>query len=391
MKICHISSGYPPDMGGVATVVECISSNEKRDGNIVYGLVQGLDSETYSDPNGVIIHRIHYKNKKTVYSQQNILGKIKFIVNYILYHIHLIFIIKKIKPDIIHVHTFIESLILPITKHLFHIPYVLTIHGKWSGGIMFPNCLKRVWKLSPWLRNPNYITVLTDQHKKECLTYRSNQIVVIGNGVDNSSFPQKPTLDIRKPDPTIIIVSRLVSEKGLEDAICSMSIIKENYPNSKLMIIGPGPLEGELKHLISSLDLERNVILVGPISREDIVSYYHQADMYLLPSLHEGMPMVALEAMSCGLPLITTEVSILPKIVQEYQNGYIIPMEKPTEISSAIRNIHELDKANYHRMCLNSLKASENFSWDKITKSYLELYADVLYERKERQTDISKC
>ena len=183
MKICHVSAGFPPDIGGLETVVESISQNEVQMGHDVHVITQGTAFMPVVEINGIYVHRLKYNKNESLLSQMNYFQKAKWIIHYIQYHIRVFLTIRNIKPDIIHVHNLYESLLIPLIKCTKHIPYILTLHGTWSGGIMYPDRLRRFWKHSPWLKSPDYVTVLTEERMDELLPHRSDNLIIIGNGV----------------------------------------------------------------------------------------------------------------------------------------------------------------------------------------------------------------
>lgn len=133
----------------------------------------------------------------------------------------------------------------------------------------------------------------------------------------------------------VISVGRLCEGKRFDHLIRAWSIVKEYHPSWSLDIIGEGPLKGELQCLIDKLDLNDVVNLKG--ESKDIVSEYLSASIFVLASEHEGLPMVLLEAMSCGLPLVSYNCPCGPKdLIKDGVNGYLVECQDYIGLSNKI-------------------------------------------------------
>ena len=123
----------------------------------------------------------------------------------------------------------------------------------------------------------------------------------------------------------LVFAGRLEKNKNTGMLIKAISKVKSQNPEVKLLIIGNGPEKENLKSEIKNLNLENNVFLAGwlPMAK-DVARAYNSARIFINPSLNEGGPRVALEAMACGLPVITTRVGIMNDIIIEGETGLFI-------------------------------------------------------------------
>lgn len=124
----------------------------------------------------------------------------------------------------------------------------------------------------------------------------------------------------------IICMGRLVTQKGHEFLIRAFYQVKQHLPNYKLLIIGKGPLRQKLLSLVSKLELQGDVLLLGFV--DNPYKYLHKAKLFVLPSLYEGFGNVLLEALACGLPVISTDCHYGPREILlekkiDYQTGPI--------------------------------------------------------------------
>lgn len=126
----------------------------------------------------------------------------------------------------------------------------------------------------------------------------------------------------------LVFAARLEKNKGIALLLQAMSNVKARMPNVKLLIIGSGPLKAELQDYVKRNDLEHNVFFSGWLeTAEDVALAYNSAKIFINPSFNEGGPRVVLEAMACGLPVITTQVGLMPDIIKDEENGLFTSWE----------------------------------------------------------------
>jgi glycosyltransferase involved in cell wall biosynthesis len=134
--------------------------------------------------------------------------------------------------------------------------------------------------------------------------------------------------------PKIGFVGRLSEEKGIHLLINSMSEIIKQVPNIKLVIVGTGPLKDELNKLTRHLQLNSHVDFMG--FQQNPLEIMRQLDVFVLPSRTEGCPIVVLEAMAMGLPVVATNVGGTPELVKDGETGILVPYNAPNRMAQAI-------------------------------------------------------
>ncbi|MBX4190286.1 glycosyltransferase family 4 protein [Candidatus Parcubacteria bacterium] len=134
--------------------------------------------------------------------------------------------------------------------------------------------------------------------------------------------------DVFKPDQSIekkydlVFAARLEENKGILNLVKAVKILKHKHPKISLLVIGSGPLKGELQVFVREHRLEDNIHFSGWLeTSNDVARAYQSARVFVNPSLNEGGPRVALEAMACGVPIITTHVGIMEDIIEDNKNG----------------------------------------------------------------------
>ncbi|MEM2561383.1 MAG: glycosyltransferase family 4 protein [Candidatus Bathyarchaeia archaeon] len=181
-------------------------------------------------------------------------------------------------------------------------------------------------------------------------------------------------LGLGDADVVLVNVNRLVKNKGVTYLIDALKILNDEL-NVKLILIGAGPEEEPLKQKISKLGLRDKVLHFKNIPDEKKFQLISLADISVTPTLFEGLPIVILEAMACGKPVVASNVTEVPQVVKHGMNGYLVPPRNPEAIARAVLEIH--DKGLMERMGKESRKIAENYDWGIIVKSAIKEYEKI--------------
>ena len=154
---------------------------------------------------------------------------------------------------------------------------------------------------------------------------KPNKLIIIYNGTkilnDDISKTNQETINL-------ITVGRLAPWKNIDTIIKSVNLLRQYDTKFKLFIVGSGPLESELKKLVSDLNLSTEVIFTGQKNYTELTEYYKNSNIYIQASGYEGLPHVLLEAINYDLTLISTPIGGSNEILQDGQNGYVLDLEK---------------------------------------------------------------
>jgi glycosyltransferase involved in cell wall biosynthesis len=201
-------------------------------------------------------------------------------------------------------------------------------------------------------------------------------VEITWNGVDTGFF--LPGGETPEPD-TLLFVGRLAPGKGLANLLDAMTPVIKSYPGTKLLIAGEGPLHGKIRSLIDQRGLARQIQLLGQVdSRERLRGLYQKAWALVLPSHHESMPTVVLEAMACGSPVVSTAVGSVPEVITDGANGLLVPPRQPKELAYTICRLLG-DAGLRARLGVAARSTVERrFSWQTVGSSYLRCYQELL-------------
>jgi len=222
--------------------------------------------------------------------------------------------------------------------------------------------------------------ILTEM--RNSLFINNNKLSIISNGISTTRFHPdnssalRSELKIKQDTLLITAVSSLTTEKGHRYLLDALAKLKCELPNFHMIIVGEGPERAAIERRIDELDLSPWITLLG--KRSDISDIHAASDIYVLPSLDEGLPMSLLEAMASGVSAVATDVGDVAKCVQNNVTGILIKPFDATELFDAIRTL-SVDAALRDRLgkAATSL-VQEKYSTDIMTRKYCALYDQML-------------
>ncbi len=249
------------------------------------------------------------------------------------------------------------------------------------------------WHLLP-IRKANYLTAISQGLKKRAIAHgvKSDLIEVVPNGVDIAKFKSKNEKDkseilnlklpVKENDKTVITVSRLVEKNGIGDLIEAINILKTQSPELKvkLLILGNGPLEENLKFKIKNLKLENEVFLLGYKAHDELPQYLALADIFVRPSLSEGLGNSFLEAMASGVPIIGTRVGGIPDFLKDpsassgQATGLFCEVGNSQSIAEKIKLLFA-DENLRRKLIVNGRRlVEEKYNWDKLASKMQSIF-----------------
>ena len=210
--------------------------------------------------------------------------------------------------------------------------------------------------------------------------FPENKIVQHYIGIDIDKYKPRERQDYQG---IILHVARLVEKKGTAVLINAIKHVKERNADVKLVIIGDGPLMGELKAQVSSLGLERNVTFTGALSHGDVMTWMRKASMLVLPSITaktgdaEGLGMVLLEAAVTSVPVIGTRHGGIPEAIIDEHTGFLVRERDANQLAERIDYLLNNEQTSFEMgdNARNFIREKFNLSEQtlKLEKIYQEL------------------
>ena len=190
---------------------------------------------------------------------------------------------------------------------------------------------------------------ISERWKKKLIRLgcKGQRIAVHRMGVDTSKFsftPRKPREDGKVK---LLTVARLIEKKGGQYGVRAMVKVLQKYPHVEYRIVGDGPLKYGLSNLIDRLEISNHARLLGWKRQEEIARLMHRSDILLAPSVtsedgdQEGIPVVLMEALSQGLPVISTQHSGIPELIQDGKSGFLVPERDVNALAERLEHLIE--------------------------------------------------
>jgi len=251
------------------------------------------------------------------------------------------------KYDIIHCHFGPNGNLAALLKDVGAIKgkIVTTFHGE-AG---YTREKRHPKGFTPLFEKGDLILPMSEREKQDLIKLGCSprKIVVHRMGVDLSKFdfiPRRPRDDGRV---RLLTVARLVEKKGVEYAIRAVAGVLKKHPHLEYKIAGDGPLKSDLANLIDALDVNDRVKLLGWMPQEEIVELMKKADILLAPSVtsadgdQEGIPVVLMEAMAQGLPVLSTWHAGIPELIQDGKSGFLVPERNADALAEKLEHFIE--------------------------------------------------
>lgn len=290
----------------------------------------------------------------------------------------LISLFKKVNDfDIVHAHShlFFSTHMAAFVRKFKKTPFIVTNHGFVSQRVPFTIQKIVLPIVAKWTySNADAIICYTPEMKEEMENYgiRTENVRIIHNGVNTEFFRPLNNND-KKYD--IIWVGRYVPGKGIEFLIQSLSELKKEFKNFKVLMIGSGPLKKSIEEMIIKRNLTNHITLIEKISNDDLVYYYNNSKLFVLTSIEEGVPRTILEAMACGLPVVCSDLPQLKTLIDG--SGILVPKKDTISIANAIMKILN-DNKFYEQLSKNARqKIITKYSWEDTVNKTIQLYEEL--------------
>lgn len=257
-----------------------------------------------------------------------------------------------------------------IMSRILNIQFSCTAHG--SDIYQYPpvDLKKRILAASPFVTVSNHNR---DYLIRSC-SLPENTVRVVHCGIDLSKFPFRVRTLTRNQKIRILTVARLEHVKGIDLLLQTCRLLLDRNVDFEWQIVGDGSRGSELKKLHNRLELGSTVKFVGAEPHARVIERYTTADLFVLTSRREGIPVSVMEAMATGLPVIVPNVTGLPELVDHDCDGVLVPPGDPHAIASAVIKLIS-DPCKYEELSKSSrLKISKQFNIQETTKQLVHLW-----------------
>lgn len=239
-----------------------------------------------------------------------------------------------------------------IHAHFAHIPTDIAMYAASLTGTTFSftahanDLFERGWLLPEKIIRSKFAATISEFNREFMVAQggATDKIHIIRCGVDISRFSPR-VINSSVPAYFIGTIGRMVEKKGFDTLIHSAAILQNNGIDFRLTIAGGGPFECDLHELARRLGLSSKVYFPGPIANENVPAWLHTLDIFVLPCQKDengdmdGIPVVLMEAMASGIPVVSTRISGIPELISNELEGLLVEPRSPEDLAGAIARL----------------------------------------------------
>jgi len=266
-----------------------------------------------------------------------------------------------------------------VFKWKYGLPYIVSLRGADVPGytdrfsfiykILTP-LIKVIWKKAD--------AVISNSEGLKELALKTNprqKIDVIYNGVDTRNFNFDPSTLSQNGNQTfkVLCISRLTSRKGIKYLVEAIKLLDAKYPLLRLKVVGEGDAKEDLEKQAKDLGISEKVEFTGRIKHDRLPKIYSDSQVFVLPSLNEGMSNTMLEALASGLPIIATDTGGTKELVENGENGFVVKKKDSQNIADKVERLIS-DSDLRRKMSVKSRQKAQDLSWKSVAEKYWGAY-----------------
>jgi len=258
-----------------------------------------------------------------------------------------------------------------VISRITGLPFSFTMHGPKSflGGAMHAEKMRRA----------TCVTTISEFNRKLLRKFTDEEgmkkvhVVRIGIDLDRFSFLRSAG---KHADFSVLSVARLAGDKALDFLISAVAYLKDRVDGLSLTLVGDGPMRGDLEDQARDLGIAGIVRFTGALEHEDVCAEYVKADVFALPSFWEGIPVVLIEAMAVGVPVIATRITGIPELIADGENGLLVPTGRSDALALAILKLYE-NRSLMEKFAIESRRiVGQEYSSQKRTERLFALFTN---------------
>ena len=272
-------------------------------------------------------------------------------------------------PDLVHINGVGPSNFFHLTTHHIQpVPLLVTLHGQWETPADAIVC--RTLRAADWVAGCSAAIL---ERGRQLVPEIADRSSIIYNGLD---VPRPSPNPLPFCEPRILCLGRLSAEKGPDLALAAFPSVLERFPGTRLIVAGDGPLRSELAQQAADLGISHAVDLIGWVAPDAVPSLINSVTIVLMPSRHDSLPLVALEAAWMGRPIVATRVGGLPECVVDGKTGTLVKSEDIDGLGRALTSLLDAPDMAVNFGHAGRLRVQELFTWQHHVNAY-----DALYRR----------
>lgn len=288
--------------------------------------------------------------------------------------------LRREKFDLVHAHGFKAGMVARMAAKVSRIPCLITVHNDFAHANV--SQLRSVYLaaerwLSRWTSEYIAVSAWLAEELQDTYGVSPSRIVIIPNGIARSSENMLLAEQLPFPDnlPLVGTVARLAPQKGVEYFIRAAAELQLQYPDVCFIIVGDGPLRGQLEILSAELGLVGRLYFAG--YRQDVPAILARMQIFVQPSLSEGQGITVLEAMSAGCPVVASATGGLKELIHHGENGLLAEPGDAKQLAEAVRLFLE-DKKFAERMAKQAAAVLDRYDIHNMLENTRNTYYRVM-------------
>ncbi|MGE5598490.1 MAG: glycosyltransferase [Bacteroidota bacterium] len=383
MRIAVYTNAYKPVISGVVNTISLLRQGLMARGHEVIVFAPDFYGHRDQEPG---IYR---------YPSVDLTRQVRFPVA-VPWSPRLMRVVRSFHPDVIHTHhPFVLGPLALRTARALDVPVVYTFHTQYEQYAHYvplpPNLVKRLtrWRIRRFAAAADVVTTPAESIRELLRSYGVDKtIFILPNPIDLSGFTLQEGRTIRRQlglapqDLVLISVGRLGVEKNLSFMVEAFALMVQIAPDLplRLVLVGAGPEEPRLREAATALGLEGRLILAGSVPYPTVPSYLAAADLFVMTSITEVKPLVLLEAMAAGLPIVAVRASGTVDTVTDGREGVLTPLDREAFAGAAVALLR--DDGRRAAMIERGRETANFYALDRVTDQLLEVYAQAIDQHR---------
>jgi len=288
---------------------------------------------------------------------------------------------------IVHINTapdqqaLMRDIILIYLAKLWKKKIVVQVHGTMRGYEVTQR-IKKLTAKAFSLSNRILVFSRLDQTEIELAIGNGGKVITFPNAVKVNDFVNnnedlRGKFSLPKENKVVLFLARLIKEKGIYDIFDAIPSIVKKFDKVTFIFAGEGPEKDRMRAECINKKLEKWVIIAGNLQYDDVIRAFKTADILVLPSYSEGMPMSLLQALASGVSIVATPVGAIPDFLQNGENGFLVQTNSHVEIAEKILILLQNDSLRQRMEFTNLELAKTEFDVDVVISKLGELYASL--------------
>ncbi len=356
-------------VGGVRSIIDALAAAARAAGHEVSAIVDGGGAGTFGRERGLLLYPFPARARE--------LRRLRrFAQKFPRRAVRLVGAVRAAAPDVVSVHcTRRFAPYVALLRRATSVPHVLSLQE----GALPPGTPENPGLFRLLVRAADAVAACSAEAAAYATRVgHARRVAVVPNGYDPAEF--RPGPPFPHPRPYVLGLGRLEAQKGFDLLIEALA--RREVPALDLVLAGDGAARAQLEELARARGLAPRVCFLGATDRPTTLALLRGAVAVACPSRFEGLPLVCLEALAAGRPVVATAVNGIPELIREGETGFLVPPEDPTALAAVLARVVAAPDAAARLAARGRALVEQRHPWSLVAPAYLALCAQVAGVRR---------